>query len=55
MFPKGKPNPNFNKMIPDIDSDAGLIELISTFGVDVIRDEEWKLYISIICSINGKI
>ena len=39
MFPKGKPNPNFNKMIPDIDSDAGLIELISTFGVDVIRDE----------------
>ena len=38
MFPTGKPNPNFKKMIPNPDTDTGLIELISTFGVDVIRD-----------------
>lgn len=39
MFPTGKPNPNYKNMIPNPDTDPGLIELISTFGVDVIRDD----------------
>ena len=40
LFPQGKPNPNYKKMIPNPKTQEGMFELLSTFGVDVIRDEE---------------
>ena len=40
LFPSGKPNPRFKSMIPNPKTQEGAFELLSTFGVDVIRDEE---------------
>ncbi len=40
LFPTGKPNPNYKNMIPNPKTQEGMFELLSTFGVDVIRDEE---------------
>ena len=39
LFPKGKPNSNFNKVIPNPKTQEGMIELLTTFGVDMTRDE----------------
>ena len=40
LFPSGKPNPKYKSMIPNPKTQEGAFELLSTFGVDVIRDEE---------------
>jgi len=40
LFPTGKPNPNYKKLIPNPKTNNGKSELFSTFGIDMIRDEQ---------------
>ena len=39
LFPEGKPNANYKSVIPNPKTQEGLFELLSTFGVDMTRDE----------------
>ena len=40
LFPTGKPNRNYKNVIPNPKTQEGMFELLSTFGVDMTRDEK---------------
>jgi hypothetical protein len=39
LFPAGSPNPDYKTVIPNPKTQEGMFELLSTFGIDMTRDE----------------